>query len=68
MGRTAGALGYLTFVLGIIMFIFAVMGMQFFGSYYIGIAEQKFFLFLFCKTTHKFLFFFLFVISVCVYE
>jgi hypothetical protein len=58
MGRTAGALGYLTFVLGIIMFIFAVMGMQFFGSYYIGIAEQKFNLILFVKlpTTLHFLF------------
>ncbi|CAL1291645.1 unnamed protein product [Larinioides sclopetarius] len=34
MGKTVGALGNLTFVLGIIIFIFAVMGMQLFGSNY----------------------------------
>jgi hypothetical protein len=36
MGRTVGALGNLTFVLCIIIFIFAVMGMQLFGKNYIG--------------------------------
>uniref|UniRef100_A0A1I8MBA2 Ion transport domain-containing protein n=5 Tax=Muscinae TaxID=43910 RepID=A0A1I8MBA2_MUSDO len=35
MGRTMGALGNLTFVLCIIIFIFAVMGMQLFGKNYI---------------------------------
>ncbi|KAL6432412.1 hypothetical protein ACFW04_006775 [Cataglyphis niger] len=35
MGRTVGALGNLTFVLCIIIFIFAVMGMQLFGKNYI---------------------------------
>ncbi|XP_060834551.1 sodium channel protein para-like isoform X6 [Rhopalosiphum padi] len=34
MGRTIGALGNLTFVLCIIIFIFAVMGMQLFGKNY----------------------------------
>ncbi|KAF2359711.1 Sodium ion transport-associated [Trinorchestia longiramus] len=34
MGKTVGALGNLTFVLCIIIFIFAVMGMQLFGKYY----------------------------------
>ncbi|XP_037808788.1 sodium channel protein para isoform X2 [Lucilia sericata] len=34
MGRTMGALGNLTFVLCIIIFIFAVMGMQLFGKNY----------------------------------
>ncbi|XP_071554602.1 sodium voltage-gated channel paralytic isoform X2 [Temnothorax nylanderi] len=34
MGRTVGALGNLTFVLIIIIFIFAVMGMQLFGKNY----------------------------------
>ncbi|XP_076314888.1 sodium channel protein para-like [Tachypleus tridentatus] len=34
MGKTVGALGNLTFVLGIIIFIFAVMGMQLFGKNY----------------------------------
>ncbi|CAL1280596.1 unnamed protein product [Larinioides sclopetarius] len=34
MGKTMGALGNLTFVLGIIIFIFAVMGMQLFGKNY----------------------------------
>lgn len=37
MGRTVGALGNLTFVLCIIIFIFAVMGMQLFGKNYTGI-------------------------------
>jgi len=36
MGRTIGALGNLTFVLCIIIFIFAVMGMQLFGKNYVG--------------------------------
>lgn len=35
MGRTVGALGNLTFVLCIIIFIFAVMGMQLFGKNYV---------------------------------
>ncbi|GIY82803.1 hypothetical protein CDAR_608842 [Caerostris darwini] len=35
MGKTVGALGNLTFVLGIIIFIFAVMGMQLFGTNYV---------------------------------
>lgn len=35
MGRTVGALGNLTFVLCIIIFIFAVMGMQLFGKNYL---------------------------------
>ncbi|KAI1296926.1 Sodium channel protein para [Halotydeus destructor] len=34
MGKTVGDLGNLTFVLGIIIFIFAVMGMQLFGKQY----------------------------------
>ncbi|KAK7073991.1 hypothetical protein SK128_023266, partial [Halocaridina rubra] len=34
MGKTVGALGNLTFVLCIIIFIFAVMGMQLFGKNY----------------------------------
>lgn len=36
MGRTMGALGNLIFVLCIIIFIFAVMGMQLFGKNYYG--------------------------------
>lgn len=36
MGKTMGALGNLTFVLCIIIFIFAVMGMQLFGKNYVG--------------------------------
>ena len=36
MGKTVGALGNLTFVLCIIIFIFAVMGMQLFGKSYQG--------------------------------
>jgi voltage-gated sodium channel type II alpha len=35
MGKTVGDLGNLTFVLAIIIFIFAVMGMQLFGKNYI---------------------------------
>lgn len=31
---TMGALGNLTLILGIVIYIFAVMGMQQFGSYY----------------------------------
>lgn len=38
MGKTVGDLGNLTFVLGIIIFIFAVMGMQLFGKHYV---DQK---------------------------
>ncbi|CAM4814651.1 unnamed protein product [Rotaria magnacalcarata] len=34
IGKSIGALGNLTFVLGIIIFIFAVMGMQLFGQKY----------------------------------
>ncbi|KAG1669531.1 Sodium channel protein para [Nymphon striatum] len=34
MGKTVGAIGNLTFVLFIIIFIFSVMGMQLFGPYY----------------------------------
>ena len=48
MGKTVGALGNLTFVLCIIIFIFAVMGMQLFGksyegkpTYYIKICSNK---------------------------
>jgi voltage-gated sodium channel type II alpha len=41
MGKTVGALGNLTFVLCIIIFIFAVMGMQLFGKSYVGMREQK---------------------------
>ncbi|XP_058457328.1 sodium channel protein para isoform X43 [Malaya genurostris] len=40
MGRTMGALGNLTFVLCIIIFIFAVMGMQLFGKNYIDNVER----------------------------
>jgi hypothetical protein len=36
MGKTIGALSNLTFVLCIIIFIFAVMGMQLFGKSYTG--------------------------------
>jgi len=36
IGRTMGALGNLCFVLAIIVFIFAVMGMQLFGANYIS--------------------------------
>lgn len=41
MGRTVGALGNLTFVLIIIIFIFAVMGMQLFGNNYTGIVQPQ---------------------------
>ncbi|XP_014251562.1 sodium channel protein para isoform X9 [Cimex lectularius] len=40
MGRTVGALGNLTFVLCIIIFIFAVMGMQLFGKNYIDNMDR----------------------------
>ncbi|XP_069697315.1 sodium channel protein para isoform X12 [Periplaneta americana] len=40
MGRTVGALGNLTFVLCIIIFIFAVMGMQLFGKNYFDNVER----------------------------
>lgn len=40
MGRTVGALGNLTFVLCIIIFIFAVMGMQLFGKNYTGTSNE----------------------------
>lgn len=36
MGKTMGALGNLVFVLVIIIFIFAVMGMQLFAKNYFG--------------------------------
>ena len=36
MGQTVGAIGNLTIVLCIIVFIFAVMGMQLFGKNYKG--------------------------------
>lgn len=41
MGRTMGALGNLTFVLCIIIFIFAVMGMQLFGKNYHGKSSTR---------------------------
>ena len=41
MGKTIGALGNLTFVLCIIIFIFAVMGMQLFGKSYTGWANGE---------------------------
>ena len=40
MGKTIGALGNLTFVLCIIIFIFAVMGMQLFGKSYSDNVER----------------------------
>ncbi|XP_021933650.1 sodium channel protein para isoform X5 [Zootermopsis nevadensis] len=40
MGRTVGALGNLTFVLCIIIFIFAVMGMQLFGKNYVDNMDR----------------------------
>uniref|UniRef100_A0A8D8MA85 Sodium channel protein n=1 Tax=Cacopsylla melanoneura TaxID=428564 RepID=A0A8D8MA85_9HEMI len=40
MGRTIGALGNLTFVLCIIIFIFAVMGMQLFGKNYVDKVSE----------------------------
>lgn len=45
MGRTMGALGNLTFVLCIIIFIFAVMGMQLFGKNYHGKCYNRSFQF-----------------------
>jgi voltage-gated sodium channel type II alpha len=42
MGKTVGALGNLTFVLCIIIFIFAVMGMQLFGKSYVGKNRARF--------------------------
>ena len=41
MGKTVGALGNLTLVLCIIIFIFAVMGMQLFGKSYEGKHTKK---------------------------
>jgi hypothetical protein len=41
MGKTVGALGNLTFVLCIIIFIFAVMGMQLFGKSYVGKSTEQ---------------------------
>lgn len=46
MGRTMGALGNLTFVLCIIIFIFAVMGMQLFGKNYTGTTIYDNFLYI----------------------
>lgn len=46
MGRTMGALGNLTFVLCIIIFIFAVMGMQLFGKNYHGKCVRQTYLWL----------------------
>merc|ERR550532_3165370 len=40
MGKTIGALGNLTFVLCIIIFIFAVMGMQLFGKHYVDNTDR----------------------------
>ena len=40
MGKTVGALGNLTLVLCIIIFIFAVMGMQLFGKSYTDNVEK----------------------------
>ena len=41
MGNTVGALSNLVFVLCIIIFIFAVMGMQLFGSKYVENVCQR---------------------------
>jgi hypothetical protein len=41
MGKTIGALSNLTFVLCIIIFIFAVMGMQLFGKSYTGNGKRR---------------------------
>ena len=42
IGRTMGALGNLCFVLAIIIFIFAVMGMQVFGANYdLAVKEHR---------------------------
>lgn len=40
MGKTMGALGNLVFVLIIIIFIFAVMGMQLFAKNYYGTIKN----------------------------
>lgn len=40
MGKTLGDLANLTFILGILIFIFAVMGMQLFGSNYLKKAHE----------------------------
>jgi hypothetical protein len=40
IGQTLGALGNLTFVLGIVIFIFAVVGMQLFGENYLKNQEK----------------------------
>lgn len=42
MGQTIGALGNLTFVLAIIVFIFAVMGMQLFADGYFKQLKDEF--------------------------
>ena len=49
MGKTVGDLGNLTFVLGIIIFIFAVMGMQLFGKHY---EDEKHKYVMACYKTH----------------
>ena len=42
MGKAVGDLGNLTFVLAIIIFIFAVMGMQLFGKNYMdNVSKYK---------------------------
>ena len=41
LSNTFGALSNLTFVLGIIIFIFAVLGMQLFGEYYVEKVCEK---------------------------
>lgn len=53
MGKTVGDLGNLTFVLSIIVFIFAVMGMQLFGKNY---TEEKYDQWFLCFLCSKFLF------------
>lgn len=53
MGRTVGALGNLTFVLCIIIFIFAVMGMQLFGKNYTGIWLRTHRIFFYLSTWLK---------------
>ena len=52
MGKTVGALGNLTFVLCIIIFIFAVMGMQLFGKSYVGETFVRLTLLRTIKTRH----------------
>ena len=51
MGKTMGALGNLTFVLCIIIFIFAVMGMQLFGKSYTGTCFESFVVFQYFVTS-----------------